>query len=704
MANGVASSDAPDLVARTRTEQRRLELVGDPTPLATAVQIVLSDWLATLPHAIREPNDRHTYEQTLLHGYESLLASLDGERRARRGVYYTPAPVVDYVVRGVQEIIEHHPALSQSPVVIDPACGTGCFLVEANRRLHSDARLVGFDIDPAPVLIAQHLLRDSGNVSLHVDNVLEQCAADLNMVIPAGTTSLVVLGNPPWSGISANMSQPVRQLVDAYKAINGIPLGERKLWLQDDYVKFIRVSQMMVESVGRGVVALVSNQAFLDNPTFRGMRASLMQTFDQIDVLDLGGHAMRRARGSSTDDNVFEIRQGVAVVFMRKWTEGNGETEGRIRTHSIRGRRPAKFAWLNENGWASTPFVSVPATPPLRLFVNLPDIHVSRKETPELWSLPNVFSLHSAGIITARDRVVVDACRDRLRARLATFADLAVTDDEIRHQFFPRRRSRTYPPGDTRGWRLADARRVLAGMSTADLDVHIQPCDYRPFDRRWMLYHPAFVDWPRTNVNQHILGRDNIALVSVRQVAEGNFTHALVSRHLVESRLTISNKGTAFVFPLWQYEDGRRAANFSEEFLDHARARLGDALLPQDLFAYIFATLCSPSYREAHRVALTFDWPRIELPNDVDDAAWSHRVGVGHQLISIFDSIAGPGDCDDPATIDRSDSIRTFEVGGYPVVRKWKKSRGREMDAKTLHAVRELQRLSEASDQFSGIG
>ena len=103
---------------------------------------------------------------------------------------------------------------------------------------------------------------------------------------------------------------------------------EEPKWLQDDYVKFLRFAQWKIEQAGRGVVGMITNHGYLDNPTFRGMRQSLMRTFDEIYVLDLHGNSLKKETcpDGSPDENVFDIRQGVAIAFFIK---RGGKQEGR---------------------------------------------------------------------------------------------------------------------------------------------------------------------------------------------------------------------------------------------------------------------------------------------------------------------------------------------------------------------------------------
>jgi predicted helicase len=131
---------------------------------------------------------------------------------------------------------------------------------------------------------------------------------------------MVVMGNPPYSGISSNNGERITKMIEDYKYIDGVHFGERKHRLQDDYVKFIRFAESFVEKNGEGIVAYINNHGFLDNPTFRGMRWHLLQTFDSIYIVDLHGNSKKKevAPDGSVDQNVFDIQAGVSIQFFVK--------------------------------------------------------------------------------------------------------------------------------------------------------------------------------------------------------------------------------------------------------------------------------------------------------------------------------------------------------------------------------------------------
>ncbi|MFR1945885.1 MAG: Eco57I restriction-modification methylase domain-containing protein [Faecalimonas umbilicata] len=104
----------------------------------------------------------------------------------------------------------------------------------------------------------------------------------------------IFLGNPPYSGISSNNQEWITNLIEDYKYIDGVHFGERKHWLQDDYVKFIRAYEKQIEEQNNGILAYVCNNGFIENPTFRAMRWHLLQTFDKIYIINLHGNSNKK--------------------------------------------------------------------------------------------------------------------------------------------------------------------------------------------------------------------------------------------------------------------------------------------------------------------------------------------------------------------------------------------------------------------------
>ena len=295
----------------------------------------------------------------------------------------------------------------------------------------------------------------------------------------------MIVGNPPFSGISQQQGRWIVDLLRGseggrdgwcnYFEVDGRPLGERKTWLQDDYVKFLRFAHWKIETAGCGIVGLVTNHGYLDNPTFRGVRQQLLATFPRITVIDLHGNRKKKERAPDgrQDENVFAIEQGTAIGLLRRPPAGGADGacargivgRGGAETEHARTGGRAFGAGRRRPG-AVDPRM-VPAAPN---YFFAPRLAQAEDEYDGAPRLPDLMPVNVTAPVTARDSFVV-ASREELLARMAEFRDLAVDDDEIRRRYFTSTRSAKYAPGDTRGWKLAEARRRLAadpgGRSTS---------------------------------------------------------------------------------------------------------------------------------------------------------------------------------------------------------------------------------------------
>ncbi len=311
-------------------------------------------------------------EDPVVHFYETFLTAYDPKVREMRGVYYTPEPVVSYIVRSIDYLLKTRfdrpkGLADKNTLILDPATGTATFLYFVIKEIHASFdgqegiwdeyvrdkllnRIFGFELLMAPYAVA-HLklglqLENTGyqfgsdqRLGIYLTNTLDQAVKYSDTLFASWISEeaneaarikkdepiMVVLGNPPYSGASANKGEWSKQLVERYKTVDGQPLGEKNpKWLQDDYVKFLSFGQQRIEKTGYGILAFITNHGYLDNPTFRGMRQSLMNTFDEIYVLNLHGNSKKKevSPDGGRDENVFDIQQGVAVCCMVKYPHG----------------------------------------------------------------------------------------------------------------------------------------------------------------------------------------------------------------------------------------------------------------------------------------------------------------------------------------------------------------------------------------------
>ena len=783
-------------------------------------------------------------EDPIVYFYESFLAEYNPRLRDQRGVYYTPSPVVEYIVHSVDNILKRDFGLAEGignsqkiPVVTsddhgqpysfeaprllitDPATGTGTFLYQIIRLLrkryddsgnagqwsnfvkeHLIHALYGFELMMAPYAIA-HLklsmelggldlptstpeekatrenvaVKNIGRLNIYLTNTLENPNQDVQQLdgdfraisdeaVAAGKVKadypiMVVLGNPPYSGHSANnnvwiddLLKGVRRDVEGqemkgrripgnYYEVDQQPLGERNpKWLQDDYVKFIRWAQWRIEETSRsqgggGIIAFITPHGYLDNPTFRGMRQSLSQTFDDIYLLDLHGNANKKEKTpeGKTDQNVFDIRTGVCIgIFVRR-PGTNQIRNGRVYRADRWGSREDKYAWLREHDVTTTTHVTLAPTKPIYMWADQDEM--VREEYEQGWRLLDIVPQNVMGFQTHRDDFAVAFTAETIKSRINDLRGKE-SDEKIRVK---------YDLNDNRDWQLAQARKRL--RSDADWTKSIIPVAYRPFDMRWSFYGSEVMDYPRPQLMENVAGRDNLCLGVGKYgsaVSEKDWQLVTISDTPMDAN--IFRRGGVNVFPLYLYPrstthddveqpallggskgdtggafhiDGRgRTPNITKAFataLSKATKLVfaSDGIVhedssiytPENIFEYLYAILHSSTYRKRYADFLKTDFPRIPLP-DTAERFWA-IAGVGRKLMDLHllntaPSLGGfpiggtdtvdkrfpkysqspDGKTEGTVRINNTqgfsgipEAVWTFRVGGYQVAEKWLKDR-----------------------------
>jgi len=715
-------------------------------------------------------------EDPVVHFYETFLKEYDPKLRELRGVYYTPPPVVSYMVRSVDHLLKTRFGLpngladtAQCPyqrppedgrketatgprvLILDPACGTGAFLyaivdhirdgfMRARRmgawsgyvKGHLLPRLFGFELLMAPYAVA-HLklglqlagqdLPDSqqrdyaydfasdDRLGVYLTNTLDEAirrSGDLfglyNVItkegneaaeIKRGKPIMVVIGNPPYSGHSANRSWDTKngkrtptfigKLLQDYYKVDGQPLGEKNpKWLQDDYVKFLRFGQWRIEQTaeqtgGGGILALITNHSYLDNPTFRGMRQQLMQAFTDIYLLDLHGNSRKKeiCPDGSKDENVFDIQQGVAIAIFVKTPSHTGPA--RVCHAELWGLRKTKETYLSEQACNTVEWRELYPQSPAYLFV--PQDASLQQEYQGAHSLTAVFPLSGVGMTTARDSVVIDFEEQPLLTRAQTFRDSTLSDADL---------CAALGMPVKKGWNIAAARKSL--QQETDLQQFVKPVLYRPFDVRLIFYHDALVWRTVRKVMHHMLPNHNLALCIGRagSVMSGNDWNIAFCSGLMED-FNVFYRGGSANLPLYLYPEQARgqtrisrdqklkeAADFLDtvghdaasqqrlvavfkrlfpnseyprwpnlnpllladlegrlelRFVPDGRGDLKETFGPEDVFNYIYAILHSPTYRTRYAEFLKRDFPRLPFTSNRDlFAALSDK---GRDLVAL---------------------------------------------------------------------
>lgn len=669
-------------------------------------------------------------ENPIIHFYETFLSEYDPKLRKARGVWYTPAPVVNFIVRAVDDILKTEFHLSQGLAdtsktkitlntqnfnkkkqkyetveqevhkvqILDPATGTGTFLAEVVKHVHQKfagqqgiwsnyvekhliPRLNGFELLMASYAMAHLqldlLLKDTGykatsdeRLRVYLTNSLEESHPDTNTLfaswlsdeaneanrVKRDTPVMVIIGNPPYSGESANKGEWIMKLMEDYKKEPG---GKEKLkernpkWINDDYVKFIRYGQHFIEKNGSGILAFINPHGFLDNPTFRGMRWNLLKTYDKIYTIDLHGNSKKKevSPDGSVDQNVFDIMQGVSINLFIK-TGKKKETElGQVFHYDLFGKREVKYDFLIENSLKKIDFKLLPNIAPNYFFVNK-DFGV-QEEYDEGFKVNKIFPLNNVGIVTARDHFTIHQTKEELKKTINEF--LSLDDEEARQKFNLGK--------DVRDWQVGFAKKDLL-QNYPDKGKFVK-ISYRPFDEKWTFYtgnSKGFHCYPRKETMRNFLNGNNLGLVFKLGNAEMNSVSAVVTKNIIDFRSWSrpGMQGGDYIAPLYLYpetngqtslEDSiERVPNLNMEIVEKMAKDLGlhfsperpdyskqteetNQFYPEDILDYIYAVLHSPSYREKYKEFLKIDFPRVPYPTN-PKTFWK-LVALGKQIREI---------------------------------------------------------------------
>ncbi len=621
---------------------------------------------------------------------------------------------------------------STDPVIriLEPAAGSGVFLVAAIRQIYQNfsqqhlsekhppsslvakwqafveedlpKRLHAIELLPDAIPAARdtigQFLESTGLsasaskfISLHYGNALEP-----KIHLELGPPATVILGNPPYAAASTNTDKWIKDLLRGmidgtklyrnYFEADGQPLKERKLWLHDDYVKFLRVSQWHLERAGFGVIGLVINHGFLDNVTFRGLRFQIADHFDRVEILDLNGNSKNRGASSRLfrDESVFDIGQGVAISLFSK---SPNPTSKSIHFGELWGSRSGKLEMLATDNWDKLTHQKIAPSPPHYFFVprSLETSHEYRQGI----SITELIPQSTSTIVTARDAIVVDINRERLMARLEEFRDSQIEDDALRAKYFPRPRSGKYPPGDTRGWKLEQAREAL--RRDPAWQEKITECAYRPFDRRWIYWSPDMIDWPRGEVMQSMQETDAVALVVRRQMPSDRPCNYFLATNMltVDGILRSDNRGNETLLPMILQGKENLCRELLTTYLADTHVR--------EIFAYVYALFHASEYRTYFAESLRIEYPRVFFARN--KTIFQKLATLGESLLSLHLQPLLPQEKtitngspliasgypkwnDNQVWIDRKTPLAAvdqtewlFHIGSHQVLRKWLKDR-----------------------------
>ena len=578
-------------------------------------------------------------EDPIIHFYETFLSEYDPKLRKARGVWYTPAPVVNFIVRAVDDILKTEFDLPQGLAdnsktkikvpqqgtnkileqevhkvqILDPATGTGTFLAEVVKHIHKKfegqegiwsnyvethllPRLNGFELLMASYAMAHLqldlLLTETGykpknnqRLRVYLTNSLEESHPDTGTLfanwlsteaneanhIKRDSPVMCIIGNPPYSGISSNNGEWISKLIDDYKYVDGVHFNERKHWLNDDYVKFIRYGQHFIEKNETGVLAYINPHGFLDNPTFRGMRWHLLKTFDKIYTIDLHGNSKKKetAPDGSADVNVFDIMQGVSInIFIKSGKKKSNEL-GKVFHYDIFGKRDLKYDFLSEKSLKDILFQELKPEPPFIFFI--PKNNDGIDEYDKGFRVDALFPKNVTGIVTMGDSFIVEEKLPILKERLNSFLSKEMSEEFLNKKF---------------GLGKNYAEWILNNKSSIKIEESkFTKISYRLFDDRFTYFDNKLLWRWRVDVMQHFLNGENIGIDLCRQIVSDNYSHIFITNKIADDSF-VSNKSRerGYVYPLYLYPDlskndafqsTKRRPNLNEEIVQQIAEKLG---------------------------------------------------------------------------------------------------------------------------------
>lgn len=668
---------------------------------------------ATDVAAILKNFGKSTQQQDpIIHFYETFLGEYDPKLRKARGVWYTPEPVVNFMVRAVDDILktefglkdgladtsktkvkiktvskataDTRSKLKETEVeqevhkvqILDPATGTGTFLAEIIKHVHKKfagqqgiwskyvddhliPRLNGFEILMASYAMAHLkldlLLTETGykaqkeqRFKIFLTNSLEEHHPDTGTLfanwlsteaneanrVKRDTPVMVVIGNPPYSVSSNNKGAWILNLIADYKK----NLNERKINLDDDYIKFIRYGQYFIEKNGEGVLAYISNNSFIDGITHRQMRKNLLETFDKIYILDLHGSTKKNEKNldGTKDENVFDIQQGVSInLFVKKSKKGG---VAKVYHTDIYGLRNEKYSHLKQATIGNLKLFEIKSEEPYYFFV--PKDFSNNENYDSGFLLSEVFIENNTGIQTKRDSTVYGFTNQEIIKTVEDFRTLDVNLIKAKYEL----------PDDGRDWTIEWAKKDAANKKGKFVVIN-----YHPFDHRVTFFtgkSKGFMAYPRSPLMNQML-YDNIALLAVRNSRRGNVNNYFVTNLLVDKD-GISPFDNCKFFPLYIYPESNeqqtingnqtRTPNLNKEIVAAIADKVGlvyseeppndgTCFSPIDLLDYIYAVLHSPTYREKYKEFLKIDFPRVPYPTN-KETFW-RLITVGKHLREI---------------------------------------------------------------------
>ncbi len=612
----------------------------------------------------------------IVHFYETFLAQYDPKEREKRGVYYTPEPVVEFIVKSIHTLLKEKfdkqdGFATQSVTVLDPAAGTITFPAEAIRlaineyknkygdggiknliKDHVLKNFYAFELMMAPYAVGHlkasllldeygYKLQDEDRFRLYLTNSLEFGELkhiDLPLFsslsdesheagkIKKNTPIMVIFGNPPYSVSSSNIIKKDSDLYELYESYKEtVRKTERNIQpLSDDYIKFIALAHWKIKQVDKGIIGMITNNSYLDGLIHRDMRRRLLEDFDDIYVLDLKGDLKRKGKDEK-DENVFDIRQGVSIILLVK----TGFKIKRIQYHALKGLREEKYNFLKSNDLKSVNWKLLTPKEPTYFFVTK-NIEGQDKYN-EFTSLKDIFSKYNAGIATGKDDVLVDFDKKSLIRKLSA-------NDKATFELV----MQSYKVQDT----LTNI--WFKELNGKDIENQITAYSYRPFDVRFTIYNSKIIQRAREVIMNNLLSK-NIALCVTNTSQQESYNEVFVSEAITDKHVTGHQ---TYVFPLYlKHEKSQQSlidenSNIKLEFqamlnnkynpqpvTTPLNKQMSFNITPEETFRYIYAVLYSNIYRQKYQEFLKIDFPRIPFTSDYQ--LFKKLANLGEQIVNL---------------------------------------------------------------------
>jgi len=605
----------------------------------------------------------------IIHFYETFLNKYDPSTREKRGVYYTPESVVQYIVNSVDEILikdfKKTGFADTSIKVLDPAAGTLTFLAEATKKAistfveyfgngdkngfikrHILKNFYGFELMMSPYAIAHlkmsYLLQEEGYIfenddrfQLYLTNTLDAKNIDMPQLpglsslaeeaeeankIRKDTPILAIIGNPPYSIASYNKSDFETELMKLYKED---VKDERNIQiLSDDYIKFIRYCHWKIEKAGSGVIGLITKNTYLNIAAAKGLRKQLLLSFDKIYILNLHGKLYEKAPDGGKDQNVFDIRVGTAIMFLIKTKNKKKTSYAKLYYKDLYGDRDFKYDYLTQNNLFTS-------------FTKEDEIEINEKQfffekknfsNPELyssfWAVDKIFGVKNSGVKTHRDHFIIADKKIELENRMKNFI-----------QFSPERIEQTYKLENSSSFNIEKIKLNFKEFEVNKIVEYL----HKPFNKKHIYYDSRFIDRDRKALMQYFFHKVNISIIVNKRSNLKEYNTVFISENITDINVFGFQ---SYIFPLWIFKQNGDAFNGKHK-ISNINPKLEELLqttylkndITEEIFYYIYAILYSNIYRTSFQEQLQIDYPKIPFTKNTQ--IFETLAGLGRQLADL---------------------------------------------------------------------